>query len=130
MGFMPNQSGKRGQAEINMLCVAQLFIAVTVRCVVHNIMIKSFADKITTQLFEGLAVKRMDAGLQKQALRRLRYLDAATQLDDLKAPPSNRLEALLGDRKGFYSIRVNDQWRIIFRWVDGNAFDVAFLDYH
>jgi proteic killer suppression protein len=93
-------------------------------------MIESFADKITAQLFEGLVVKRMDAGLQKQALRRLRYLDAATQLDDLRAPPSNRLEALFGDRKGFYSIRVNDQWRIIFRWEDGKAFDVEFLDYH
>jgi proteic killer suppression protein len=92
-------------------------------------MIKSFADKITAQLYEGVAIKRMDAGLQKQSLRRLRYLDAATQLDDLRVP-SNRLEALLGDRKGFYSIRVNDQWRIIFRWEDGNAFDVEFLDYH
>jgi len=64
-------------------------------------MIKSFADKITEQLFDGRAIKRMDTGLQKQALRRLRYLDAATQLDDLRVPPSNRLEALSGDRKGF-----------------------------
>ena len=93
-------------------------------------MIESFADKITKQLFEGFAVKRMDAGLQKQTLRRLRYLDAATQLDDLRVPPSNRLEALSGDRKGFYSIRVNDQWRIIFRWEGGKAFNVEFLDYH
>ncbi len=93
-------------------------------------MIKSFADKITAQVFDGRVVKRIDAGLQKQALRRLRYLDAATQLDDLRVPPSNRLEALSGDRKGFYSIRVNDQWRIIFRWTDGHASDVAFLDYH
>ena len=99
-------------------------------CVIHNVMIKSFADKITEQLFDGLSVRRMDVGLQKQALRRLRYLDAATQLDDLRAPPSNRLEALSGDRKGFYSIRVNDQWRIIFRWQDGHASDVEFLDYH
>jgi len=93
-------------------------------------MIKSFADKVTEQLFNGLAVKRMDAGLQKQALRRLRYIDAAAALDDLRIPPSNRLEALQGDRRGFYSIRVNDQWRIIFRWEDGSALDVEFLDYH
>jgi len=99
-------------------------------CVVDNVMIKSFADKITEQLFSGQLVKRMDAGLQKQALRRLRYIDAAIQLDDLRVPPSNRLEALSGDRKGFYSIRVNDQWRIIFRWESGHALDVEFLDYH
>ncbi len=93
-------------------------------------MIKSFGDKITAQIFAGLAVKRMDTVLQTMALRRLRYLDAAVMLDDLRIPPSNRLEALLGDRKGSYSIRVNDQWRIVFRWQDGNAFDVEFLDYH
>ena len=93
-------------------------------------MIKRFADKITQQLFDGILVRKVDAGLQKQALRRLRYLDAATQLDDLRVPPSNRLEALSGDRKGFYSIRVNDQWRIVFRWQDGHALDAEFLDYH
>ncbi|MGZ3306573.1 MAG: type II toxin-antitoxin system RelE/ParE family toxin [Asticcacaulis sp.] len=97
---------------------------------VHNAMIKSFADKLTQQLYDGLAVKRMEAGLQKQALRRLRYLDAATRLDDLRAPPSNRLEALAGDLQGFYSIRVNDQWRLIFRWIDAHAHDVKFVDYH
>ena len=93
-------------------------------------MIKSFADKTTEQIFDGVAVRRLDSGLQKQALRRLRYLDAAATLEDLRAPPSNRLEALLGDRKGFHSIRVNDQWRLVFRWDGGNAFDVGFVDYH
>lgn len=96
----------------------------------HNVMIKSFADKTTERLFEGLLIKRMDVGLQKQALRRLRYLDAAAALEDLRIPPPNRLEALSGDRKGFYSIRVNDQWRLVFRWDGGNAFDVEFVDYH
>jgi proteic killer suppression protein len=93
-------------------------------------MIKTFRNKITQHIFDGISVKRLDANLQKQALRRLRYLDAAVQLDDLRIPPSNRLEALKGDLTGFYSIRVNDQWRLIFRWQEGNAFDVSFLDYH
>ncbi|MDC7685003.1 type II toxin-antitoxin system RelE/ParE family toxin [Asticcacaulis sp. BYS171W] len=93
-------------------------------------MIESFADRLTEQLFEGVAVKRMDAGLQKQALRRLIYLNAAVSLEDLRVPPSNRLEALQGDRKGFYSIRVNDQWRIVFKWLEGNAHEVEFVDYH
>ncbi|WKL55986.1 type II toxin-antitoxin system RelE/ParE family toxin [Asticcacaulis sp. ZE23SCel15] len=93
-------------------------------------MIKSFGDKITEQLFQGLAVRRMDRGLQKQALRRLRYIDAAVTLEDLRIPPANRLEALQGDLKGWYSIRVNDQFRIIFRWIDGEAHDVKLIDYH
>jgi len=63
-------------------------------------------------------------------LRRLRYLDAAVMLEDLGVPPSNRLEGLKGDLSGFYSIRVNDQWRLIFRWREGNAYDVEFIDYH
>lgn len=111
-------------------CLPHNKCCLLVCCVIDNIMIKSFADKITEQLFDGRLIKRMDAGLQRQALRRLRYLDAAVQLEDLRVPPSNRLEALLGDRKGFYSIRVNDQWRLIFRWESGHAMDVEFLDYH
>lgn len=93
-------------------------------------MIESFADRQTQQMFEGVSLKRLDAGLQKQALRRLIYLNAAIRLDDLRVPPSNRLEALQGDLKGFYSIRVNDQWRIVFKWKAGNAHEVAFVDYH
>jgi len=94
------------------------------------VMIESFADRQTQQLFEGLTLRRLDAGLQKQALRRLIYLNAALSLEDLRVPPSNRLEALQGNYKGFYSIRVNDQWRIVFRWRDGHAHEVAFVDYH
>lgn len=93
-------------------------------------MIESFADRQTMQMFEGIAIKRMDAGLQKQALRRLIYLNAAVSLEDLRVPPSNRLEALQGNYKGFYSIRVNDQWRLVFKWENGNAYEVAFVDYH
>lgn len=93
-------------------------------------MIVSFADKDTEKMFEGIAVRRIDLNLQKLALRKLRYIDAAIQLEDLRIPPANRLEKLRGELEGFFSIRVNDQFRIIFRWQNGNAYDVEFLDYH
>lgn len=93
-------------------------------------MIKSFADKRTEQIFNGTLVKRVDANLQKKALRRLRYIDAAEKIEDLRIPPSNKLEKKQGDLKDFYAIWVNDQWRIIFKWVDGEARDVQFIDYH
>lgn len=93
-------------------------------------MIKGFADKRTEQIFNGKFVKRIDKNLQKKALRRLRYLDAAENIDDLRIPPSNKLEKKQGDLKDFYSIWVNDQWRIIFKWVDGEAREVQFIDYH
>ena len=113
-----------------MLRDAQQLLCSHIRCVIDNTMIESFANRQTHQLFEGIAVKRMDGSLQKQALRRLIYLHAAISLDDLRVPPSIRLEALQGDRKGFYSIRVNDQWRIVFKWQDGKAYEVEFVDYH
>ena len=69
-------------------------------------------------------------GSCQRAARKLEYIDLATQLDDLKVPPGNRLHALEGDRKGQYSISVNDQWRICFRFLDGDAYDVEFCDYH
>ena len=68
--------------------------------------------------------------MQKAALRKLRMLDAATSIDDLRVPPGNRLERLRGDRAGQYSIRVNRQWRICFRWETGDAHDVEIVDYH
>ncbi|MOA26336.1 Toxin HigB-1 [compost metagenome] len=68
--------------------------------------------------------------MQRVALRKLRQLMAAATLDDLRIPPGNRLEALAGDRAGQHSVRINDQWRICFRWVDGNAHDVEIVDYH
>lgn len=93
-------------------------------------MIRSFGDKRTKLIYEGRRVKRLDADLQRKALRRLRYIDAARKIDDLRVPPSNKLEKKKGDLKDFYAIWVNAQWRIIFRWVDGEAHEVEFVDYH
>jgi len=92
--------------------------------------IRSFADQDTARLFEREARRRWPADLQRTALRKLRMLDAAVRLDDLRVPPGNRLEALKGDRSGQFSIRVNDQWRVCFRWREGDASDVEIVDYH
>lgn len=92
--------------------------------------IASFADRETEALFHRERVRRIDPRVQPAALRKLLYLDNAASLDDLRVPPGNRLEALKGDRAGQHSIRVNDQWRIVFRWKDGRAHDVAIVDYH
>ena len=93
-------------------------------------MIRSFKDKQTEAIFRGEFVKGMDGQIQQRAREKLKYLDAAGDLRDLMIPPSNRLEALKGDRKGQYSIRVNQQWRICFRWDSGDASDVEITDYH
>lgn len=93
-------------------------------------MIVSFGDRETESLFRRERVKRIDPRIQRTALRKLRYLDKAMTLDDLRAPPGNRLEALKGDKAGRHSIRVNDQWRIVFTWRDGRAHDVSIVDYH
>lgn len=92
--------------------------------------IASFADRQTEALFNRQRVKRIDPRIQRAALRKLAYLDAAGSLEDLRVPPGNRLEALKGDRAGQHAIRINDQWRIVFRWHDGRAEDVAIVDYH
>ncbi|MEX2649925.1 MAG: type II toxin-antitoxin system RelE/ParE family toxin [Alphaproteobacteria bacterium] len=92
-------------------------------------MIKSFGDKRTEALFDDAYVKEF-GGIARQAKRKLELLNSAAVLGDLPVPPSNRLEKLKGDLKGRYSIRVNDQWRVVFRWHDGNAFDVRIVDYH
>lgn len=92
-------------------------------------MIKSFCCRDTQALFEGRSSKRFNA-IARVAERKLQMLDNACSLEDLKAPPGNRLEALLGDRKGEWSIRINDQWRVCFRFAEGDAFDVAIVDYH
>ena len=93
-------------------------------------MIQTFSDRDTERLFHREPVRRFPAELQRAMLRKLVLVDAAEQLEDLRVPPGNRLEKLKGDRAGQRSIRVNDQWRICFRWKDGNAFDVAVIDYH
>jgi len=92
--------------------------------------IASFADRDTQALFNRQRVKRLDSRVQRVALRKLRYLNHAASLDDLRVPPGNRLEALKGDRAGQHSIRINDQWRIVFTWRNGNAYDVGIIDYH
>jgi toxin HigB-1 len=93
-------------------------------------MIRSFADTRTQRVFARERVKGFATPLQRAALRKLAMLDAAEALDDLRVPPGNRLEKLAGDRQGQYSIRVNDQWRICFRWTDGDAYEVEIVDYH
>jgi toxin HigB-1 len=91
--------------------------------------IKTFRSKETEQLHARQRVKRFRA-FERVAQRKLRQLDIATELLDLASPPGNHLEALKGDRKGQHSIRINDQWRICFRWRDADAFDVEIVDYH
>jgi toxin HigB-1 len=93
-------------------------------------MIRTFADRPTHELYATGKSKRFPADIARRAARKLEYVDLATQIDDLKVPPGNRLHALEGDRKGQYSISINDQWRICFRFLDGDAFDVEICDYH
>jgi len=93
-------------------------------------MIKSFADKRTEQIFSGEKAKKLDVRLQKKALRRLRYIDAAGRIEDLLIPPSNTLEKKEGKLQEFYAIWVNTQWRIIFKWIDNEAHEVQLVDYH
>ncbi len=93
-------------------------------------MIKTFADRRTQELYVTGRSKRFPADVAQRAARKLEYVDLAAQLDDLKVPPGNRLHALEGHRKGQYSISVNDQWRICFEFIDGDAYDVEICDYH
>ncbi len=93
-------------------------------------MIRFFGCKETEKIWEGQSSRRLPHDIQNRALRKLRQLDAALILDDLKNPPSNHLEALKGARKGQMSIRINDQWRICFYWSDGEATEVEIIDYH
>jgi proteic killer suppression protein len=96
-------------------------------------LISSFGDAATEDLFHGRRTsraRRFPADIVSPALRKLDALNAAAKLDDLKAPPGNRLEALKGSLRGFHSIRVNDQWRLVFRWADGKVEDVRLTDYH
>ena len=94
------------------------------------IVIRSFRNRQTSSVFERERSRRLPPNVQRRAHRKLLLLDAAEALDDLRVPPGNRLERLVGDRAGQYSIRVNDQWRICFRWERGDAYDVEIADYH
>lgn len=96
-------------------------------------MIQSFGNQLAEDLFEdrvSKAIRQFPPELRRAARRKLLYLHDTAELRDLGAPPGNRLEALKGRWKGFHSIRINDQWRVVFRWGGGNAFDVQIVDYH
>lgn len=93
-------------------------------------MIRSFRDRETERFWGGAATRRLPPNIRRVAQRKLELLDAAVRLDDLRRPPGNRLEALAGDRRGQHAIRINDQWRVCFRWADGGAEDVEICDYH
>ena len=93
-------------------------------------MIESFKCKQTERVFRREYSRKLPHAIQRLAFRKLRMLNRSSTVDDLRIPPGNRLEALTGKRKGQYSIRINDQWRICFVWRDGSAYDVEIVDYH
>jgi toxin HigB-1 len=93
-------------------------------------MIVSFGDKTTQKIWNGERAKTLPAEIQETTRRKLRMLNNSVDIKDLMIPPSNRLEKLKGNLRDFYSIRVNDQWRIVFRWENGNAENVELMDYH
>lgn len=93
-------------------------------------MIQSFKDKETERLFSREFIRKLPAGIARVALRKLLMIDAALTVGDLRVPPGNRLERLRGNRLNQYSIRVNDQWRVCFKWQGSNAYDVEITDYH
>ena len=93
-------------------------------------MIRSFRDKQTAAIFEGYRVRALPPEIQDIARRKLKTIDAVVAIDELRVPPGNRLEALTGNRKGQYSIRINGQWRICFLWNGKDAEDVEIVDYH
>jgi toxin HigB-1 len=94
------------------------------------LVIASFADRETELVWEGIRSRRLPQDMQATALRKLRLINSARRLDDLRVPPGNRLEALRGDLAGWHSIRINDQWRICFRWTEQGASNVGIVDYH
>jgi toxin HigB-1 len=93
-------------------------------------MIESFKDKKTESIWNQVKVKGVPIEIQKIGLRKLIMISSSINVDDLRIPPANHLEKLKRDREGQYSIRINDQWRICFRWINGNALDVEIVDYH
>lgn len=93
-------------------------------------MLSSFGNKDTRKIWEGERIKGLSTEIQEVARRKLRMLNNSQNLTDLQIPPSNKLEKLKGNLKDFYSIRINAQWRIIFRWNNGNAEEVEIIDYH
>jgi len=96
----------------------------------YLIMIKSFKCKETELIWRGYRSKKLPTDIQEVARRRLRVLDSSVNINDLRVPPANHLEVMKHYRKGDYSIRINDQWRIVFKWSDGNCEEVEIIDYH
>lgn len=93
-------------------------------------MIKSYASKETEKIWNGVVSRKLPTDIQRSARRKLRMLNNAKTLNDLKIPPANRLEALKGERKGQYSVRINEQWRVCFKWQHGDCYEVEIVDYH
>jgi len=93
-------------------------------------MIVSFGDKDTQKIWEGVRVKSLSIEIQEIGRRKLRMLNNSVDVNDLMIPPSNRLEKLKGNLKNYYSIRINNQWRVIFKWNNGNASEVSIINYH
>jgi proteic killer suppression protein len=109
---------------------AEHFLPARPFCDTEHPMIKDFSDKRTSAVFLGETPKGFPNDIANVARRKLRMLDQAKKISDLRVPPSNHLEALVGDRAGQHSIRVNDQWRLCFRWDGSDAYDVEITDYH
>jgi len=93
-------------------------------------MICSFGNSDTEKIWNGIRVKKLPLEIQEIGRRKLRMLNNSTNINDLRIPPANRLEKLSGKASDFYSIRINGQWRIVFKWINGNAFEVEIVDYH
>ncbi len=93
-------------------------------------MIKSFGDKETEKIWNGIFSKKLPSDIQPIARRKLRMINNAQDINDLRVPPGNRLEKLKGDLNNFYSIRINNKWRIIFKWIGSDAYEVQIIDYH
>ncbi|WP_346854101.1 type II toxin-antitoxin system RelE/ParE family toxin [uncultured Draconibacterium sp.] len=99
--------------------------------VTHNVgMIQSFGSKETEKIWNGIRSTKLPVEIQNIARRKLRMINNSLDINDLRIPPSNRLEKLKGDKKGLYSVRINDQWRIVFTYINGHAFDLIIVDYH
>jgi proteic killer suppression protein len=93
-------------------------------------MLKSFGDKISEKIWNGIRSEKLPNEIQDVARRKLRMMHNAQDVNDLRIPPANRLEKLKGDLKEFYSIRINNQWRIIFKWINNDAYEIRIVDYH
>ena len=98
--------------------------------IIFTYMIESFGCKHTEKVWKGISTGKWSSEISNKALRKMFMINAAGNIQDLKIPPSNRLHKLKGDMKDYWSISINDQWRIIFKWVDTNAYDVEIIDYH